>query len=147
MLIHFNSCLSKCLRQSSARGRREGFTRMGVPTQACEIRDTRGHQMLPKGHQRMPKGTKRDPKWSQGAPKGAKRDPRGSKREPRGDQKASKSRLGRQGRFWMPKREHSLYRLGSIFCQFFDQKVDQKSMQKPMSKNMTFNQKATPKGC
>ena len=33
--------LSKCLRQSSARGRREGFTRMGVPTQGCEIRDTR----------------------------------------------------------------------------------------------------------
>ena len=33
--------LSKCLRQSSARGRRDGFTRMGVPTHGCEIRDTR----------------------------------------------------------------------------------------------------------
>ena len=90
--------LSKCLRQSSARGRREGFTRMGVPTQGCEIRDTRYGEVV-RGNETLdtrylaivvivdplilgrflvdPCGTtKREPK-------GAKREPKRAKREPK----------------------------------------------------------------
>ena len=52
--------LSKCLWQSSARGRREGFTRMGVPTQGCEIRDmqkgTNGTEQGAERSQKCPTG-------------------------------------------------------------------------------------------
>ena len=106
--------LSKCLRQSSARGRREGFTRLerenAVPNRKRGAkREQTGAKRKPKAPKRLqrrkkktkmkPKGTKRVPK----NPKGAKREPKDAKRERQGDQNGSKNRLGRQGRFWKQK--------------------------------------------
>ena len=58
-----------------------------------------------------PKGTRMDPKgrkWSQ----------KGVKREPKSKQSASKSRLGRQGRFWEPKGVTAREFLGDILLIF-----------------------------
>ena len=47
-----------------------------------------------------PKGSKMEPKGIKMEAKAIKMEPKGAKREPKGDQSASRSRLGRQGRFW-----------------------------------------------
>jgi hypothetical protein len=62
-----------------------------------EAEERKGTNMHPKGSQTDAKGNKMEPKAIQMKLKACKR-------EPKGDQSASKSRLGRQGRFWEPKR-------------------------------------------
>ena len=51
-------------------------------------------------------------------PKVTNMELQGAKREPKGDQSASKSRLGRQGRFWEPKRVTAQDILGAILVLF-----------------------------
>ena len=73
-----------------------------------------------------PEGIKMEPKESKMKPKETKMEPKvtnmelqGAKREPKGDQSASKRRLGRQGRFWEPKRVTARDILGAILVIFF----------------------------
>ena len=58
----------------------------------------------PEGIKMEPKESKMEAKETKMEPKVTNMELQGAKREPKGDQSASKSRLGRQGRFWEPKR-------------------------------------------
>ena len=51
-----------------------------------------------------PKENKMELKETKMEPKVTNMELQGAKREPKGDQSASKSRLGRQGRFWEPEK-------------------------------------------
>ena len=83
-----------------------------------------------------PKGTKMDAKATTMEPKGAKR-------EPKGDQSASKSRLGRQGRFWEPKKECAGVSFWILFGAFLIQKALKINANFDVEKNMKFHEKHT----
>ena len=92
--------LSKCLRQSSARGRREGFPQMGVPTIICGcVRKVFQHLLFYKNgfeHQQKVKPNRTKTRFLKKfdirrEPKGSQREPKGSQREPKGSQRSRKS--------------------------------------------------------
>ena len=67
-------------------------------------KDCKREPAEPEGIKMEPKESKMEPKETKMEPKVTNMELQGAKREPKGDQSASKSRLGRQGRFWEPKR-------------------------------------------
>ena len=58
----------------------------------------------PEGIKMEPKESKMEPQETEMEPKVTNMELQNAKREPKGDQNAFQSRLGRQGRFWEPKR-------------------------------------------
>ena len=83
--------ISKCLRQSSARGRREGFPQMGVPTMRVRAESVRLHLLFYKNgfeHQQKVKQNRTKTRFLKKfdirrEPKGSQREPKGSQREPK----------------------------------------------------------------
>ncbi len=86
------TCGSKCLRQSSARGRREGFPQMGVPTIICGcVRKVFQHLLFYKNgfeHQQKVKPNRTKTRFLKKFD--IRREPKGSQREPKGSQKGAK---------------------------------------------------------
>ena len=128
--------LSKCLRQSSARGRREGFTRLEKKRPKGSPKKEKENQNEAKGNQKGAQKPKGCQKGAKGCQKGAAGRPKWIQKSPWAPRSILEAKSGCRQRVF-----------GSHFWTIFHQKGDQKSMQKQMSKNMNFNQKATPKGC
>ena len=72
-----------------------------------------------------PKGSQTDAKGNKMEPKAIQMKLKACKREPKGDQSASKSRLGRQGRFWEPKSVTAEDILGASLVYFWSKKLQQ----------------------
>ena len=62
---------------------------MGVPTQGCEIRDTRYAKRAPKDAKRNQKGPEMEPRGAKGSQKGPKGRQKGTKGGPKGIQKST----------------------------------------------------------
>ena len=77
----------------------------------------------PEGIKMEPKESKMEPKETKMEPKVTNMELQGAKREPKGDQSASKSRLGRQGRFWEPEKECAGLTFGFFLEHFYSKKV------------------------
>ena len=88
-----------------------------------------------------PKESKMEPKETKMEPKVTNMELQGAKREPKGDQSASKSRLGRQGRFWEPKKECAGVSFWINFGAFLVQKALKINANLDVEKNMKFHEK------
>ena len=77
----------------------------------------------PEGIKMEPKESKMEPKDNKMKPKVTNMELQDAKRDPKGNQNASKSRLGRQGRFGEPKRVTAQDILGTILVLFLIKKL------------------------
>ena len=102
----------------------------------CSQKGAKERQKEPEGSQKEPTGAKR-------SKKGAKMEPMEAKREPNinSDQKASKSRLGRQGRCLRPKREQPASSRGSFWEPFLPKSPSKIDATIVAKKNVNFHEK------
>ena len=118
--------------------------------------DENGAKRAPKGSQRSEKVAKWSQKGAKWSPKRPKWSPKGAKREPKGNQSASKSRLGRQGRFWEPKGVNPGRRIGTVLVHFWSKKLkkttsknhlkfDTEKVEKMREKTLKMETKREPK--